>query len=154
MDPIFKKMNFKSQSQVVVINTPASFEANIKAMEGLTNFKRSLEEAAQIEFVVAFVTQQAELNTLVPAIAQKLEGDALVWCCYPKGTSKNYTCDFNRDTGWAIMGAHGLEGVRMVAIDKDWSALRFRKVEFIKKLTRRKSMTLTKEGSARTTGKG
>jgi len=39
----------------------------------------------------------------------------------------------------------------VVAIDKDWSVLRFRKVEFIKKITRRSSMALTKEAKKRTT---
>ncbi len=54
----------------------------------------------------------------------------------PKGTSKKHTCDFSRDSGWQIMGDLGYEPVRMVSIDDDWSAFRFRKVENIKKMTR------------------
>jgi hypothetical protein len=57
----------------------------------------------------------------------------MLWFAYPKKSSVNYTCDFSRDTGWEILGRHGFEGVRMVAIDQDWSALRFRRVEYIKK---------------------
>ena len=38
---------------------------------------------------------------------------------------RKYRCGFNRDSGWAAPGAAGLEPVRMVAIDADWSALRF-----------------------------
>jgi len=38
----------------------------------------------------------------------------------------------------------------MVAIDEDWSALRFRRVEFIKAMTRRVSSAMTKEGKAKT----
>jgi hypothetical protein len=37
----------------------------------------------------------------------------------------------------------------MVAIDADWSALRFRRVENIKTLTRRESMAISKAGKAR-----
>ena len=37
----------------------------------------------------------------------------------------------------------------MVAIDEDWSALRFRRVEFIKTMTREKKRTMTKEGRGR-----
>ncbi len=55
---------------------------------------------------------------------------------YPKGTSKKYTCEFNRDNGWQRLGEHGFEPVRMVAIDEDWSALRFRRAEHIKTMTR------------------
>ena len=56
---------------------------------------------------------------------------------YPKGTSKRYTCEFHRDNGWAALEAAGFEGVRMVAIDEDWSALRFRRKEFVKSSTPR-----------------
>ena len=37
----------------------------------------------------------------------------------------------------AIMGQYDLEGVLAVAIDEDWSTLRFRKVEYILKMTRK-----------------
>jgi hypothetical protein len=69
-------------------------------------------------------------------------------------TSKNYKCDINRDTGWTSLGNYNLEPVRQVAIDDDFSALRFRKVEFIKSITRRESFALTKEAKIRTTQKG
>jgi hypothetical protein len=57
--------------------------------------------------------------------------------CYPKGTSKTYQSDFNRDTGWEIMGRYDMEAIRQVAIDEDWSAIRFRKADYIKSLTRK-----------------
>jgi hypothetical protein len=75
------------------------------------------------------------------------EGDAILWFCYPKGTSKKYTCDFNRDTGWASLGQLGWEPVRQVAIDDDWSALRFRNPDFIKTMTR--SFAMTEKGKAK-----
>jgi hypothetical protein len=51
------------------------------------------------------------------------------------------------------MGKLGYESVRMVAIDEDWSALRFRKVEFVKIMTRDKSWVLTEEGKRKTKNK-
>ena len=154
MDPVFKKMNFKAHEQVLVLNAPESFQVNMQGMEGLTQFYSQIDEVENIVFVVAFVTKQAEINELVPLLSSKLEGDALVWFCYPKGTSKNYKCDFNRDTGWQIMGDYGLEGVRMVAVDQDWSALRFRRVEFIKMMKRRERFALSKEGKKKAEQKG
>lgn len=53
---------------------------------------------------------------------------------YPKSTSKKYKCDINRDSGWLVLGAGGFEPVRRVAINQDGSALRFRRVEHIKKM--------------------
>jgi len=76
---------------------------------------------------------------VIPVVAE----DGLVWFAYPKGTSKKYTCEFNRDTGWAILGKHDYEPVRAIAIDEDWTAMRFRKAEHIKKMTRSFAMSDT-----------
>jgi hypothetical protein len=40
-------------------------------------------------------------------------------------------CEFNRDKGWGVLARSGFDCVRQVAIDEDWSALRFRRIEFI-----------------------
>ena len=56
----------------------------------------------------------------------------MIWFAYPKGTSRRYTCEFNRDTGWNVIRGSGFESVRQVAIDEDWSALRFRRREYVK----------------------
>jgi hypothetical protein len=37
----------------------------------------------------------------------------------------------------------------MVAIDEDWSAVRFRRAEFIKTMTRAKEYRMTAQGKAR-----
>jgi len=153
MDPIFKKMNFKEETKILVLNHPSSFQEHIDAMKGYTTFVTQPSKIKKIEFVIAFVTEKKQIDSIVTKIAPKLEGDTKIWFCYPKKSSKNYTCNFNRDTGWDIMGENELEGVRQVAIDADWSALRFRKLEYIKNLTRRKSMALSKKAKEKTTGK-
>lgn len=152
MDAIFKKLNYKDHKEVVVLHAPTSFEDNIRSLLVAKVF-RQLEEVAEISFVMCFVQKQEEIDRIVPILAPKLKGDAVVWFCYPKGTSKKYKCDFNRDTGWAIMGKFDMEPVRMVAIDEDWSALRFRKVEFIKNITRSEDFALSEEAKKRTTQK-
>ncbi|GAB4496973.1 MAG: hypothetical protein OHK0019_29690 [Saprospiraceae bacterium] len=133
MDAIFKKLNFKNQPEILVINHPVSFQPNLDAMAGLAKIQTEVADVGKIQFALAFVTKQNEVDMLATQIAAKTEGDALVWFAYPKGTSKRYKCEFNRDTGWAVVGKMGFEPVRMVAIDEDWSALRFRRAEYIKR---------------------
>ncbi|WP_130274354.1 hypothetical protein [Cecembia calidifontis] len=142
--PLFKKLNFKNHSQILVINSPESFESELEQMAPKTQISKSLEGVDNLQFVMVFVKTLHEIESSIAAIYPKLEGDAVLWYCYPKASSKKYSCEFNRDTGWSAMGNHNLEGVRQVAIDEDWSALRFRKVEFIKNMTRRESMKLSK----------
>ncbi len=129
MSKVFAKLNLKDQKAIVVLNRPDSFKKELAALKGV---KVAASFGAKAEFVLAFVTKQAEVDSLSKSLAKKAEGDAIVWFAYPKGTSKNYTCEFNRDTGWAVLKKAGFDTVRQVAIDADWTALRFRRVEFIK----------------------
>lgn len=136
MNPIFKKLNFKDQPEIVVVNAPDSFLPVLDEMTQLTQVKTSVTDASDISFAMAFVTKQQEVGLLTQQFAEKMAGDGLLWMVYPKGSSKRYKCDFNRDTGWETLGKQGFEPVRMVAIDEDWSALRFRRAEYIKTMTR------------------
>ena len=136
MNPIFKKLNFKDQPEIVVVNAPDSFLPVLDEMTQLTQVKTSVTDASDISFAMAFVTKQQEVDLLTQQFAEKMMGDGLLWMVYPKGSSKRYKCDFNRDTGWETLGKQGFEPVRMVAIDEDWSALRFRRAEYIKTMTR------------------
>ncbi|MDZ7877990.1 MAG: hypothetical protein U5L45_09980 [Saprospiraceae bacterium] len=141
MDTIFKKMNFKNSPLVTVINSPKSFDEHIVAMEGITTFLYDFSDMETTDFILAFCTKQEEVDRVAIEAAKKIIGDGLLWIVYPKGTSKKYKCDFSRDTGWTILGELGFEPVRIIAIDEDWSALRFRRVEYIKKMIRSFAMT-------------
>ncbi|WP_072016065.1 hypothetical protein [Leptolyngbya sp. KIOST-1] len=145
MTPLFKKLNLTAQGEILVVNAPTSFEPELLGLEGVTTH-RQVEAIAAIAFALVFVTQQAEVDDLAQAIAPRAMGDSILWFAYPKKSSKTYTCEFNRDTGWAVLGDLGFEPVRQVAIDADWSALRFRRVEYIKSMTRNPKMALSQEG--------
>ena len=152
----FQKLNLKDQKQILVLNAPASFEPELKSLRGggiSPDVQRDLKGVEQIEFSLAFVTTQKEVDTLGKAIAKKAEGDAVVWFAYPKGSSKKYKSEIHRDSGWKVLGDAGFEPVRMVAIDEDFSAVRFRRVEFIKTLTRGKEHRMSAQGKARTARK-
>jgi hypothetical protein len=148
MASTFGKLNLKDQKQILVLNAPESFEAELKSLRGVT-VQEDLKSAEQIDFSLAFVTKQKEVDTLGKGIAKKAQGDAVVWFAYPKGSSKKYKSEINRDSGWKILGDRGFEPVRMVAIDEDWSAVRFRRVDFIKTLTRAKEHRMSAAGKAR-----
>lgn len=145
MDLLLKKLNFKGQKDILVLDPPASFEKKIKDFAQYAEIFRNAKTCKSIEFVITFVTTQEQINHIVHQIAPRLQGDAVFWICYPKASSKKYKCNFNRDKGWDILGEYDMEGVRQVAIDEDWSALRFRKASYIKTM-KRKFDALSKEG--------
>lgn len=135
MSAIFKKLNLKDEVEVVVVNAPQSFEAELAKLDTV-RVVRDPAMVRAISFALAFASTQAELDKVSRSLTRKADGDAIVWIAYPKKTSRRYKCEFNRDSGWEVLGGAGFETVRMVAIDEDWSALRFRRAEYVKSMTR------------------
>ncbi len=147
MTQLFTKLNFKNYKSILALNAPVSFALELKSMEVEANILVAADKINSTEFAIVFVTKLPEIEETIKVIYKKLEGDAILWYCYPKASSKRYKCDFNRDSGWQALGAYNLEPVRQVAIDEDWSALRFRKVEFIKTMTR--SFAISEKGKSK-----
>lgn len=150
MTPLFKKLNYKEGQTIICLNAPESFQPELAEMQKGSTVVQNEKELTTVHFAMVFATQQAKVDHYAALLTPKTEGDAVLWFCYPKGSSKKYQCEFNRDTGWKVLGSLGWEPVRMVAIDEDWSALRFRKTAFIKTMTRREDYALSAEGKQKT----
>ena len=131
MATLFEKLQLQGRQEIVVLRAPDSFQPELARLPVIT-IHHHLESVPETGFLLAFVTRKAEVDALAPQVARRAMGDAAVWFAYPKGTSKKYQCDFNRDTGWDALLAEGFETVRAIAIDDDWTALRFRRSEFVK----------------------
>jgi hypothetical protein len=149
---VFSKLNLKDQAEILVLNAPETFEPELGRLRGV-RVRRDRSSRRPVSFVLAFVQRQAEVDAFARSVAALAPGDAVVWFAYPKGTSRRYKSLINRDAGWRALGAAGFEAVRMVAIDEDWSAVRFRRVEFIKTMKRDVAGAMTKAGRARVTAK-
>lgn len=150
MTPLFKKLNFKDHPLVVVLNLPNELQEEFRLMEPHTRLVYDPEAPVPTRFAMAFVNTLEGVESASRTLLNDLQEDAVLWMCYPKGSSKKYTCEFNRDTGWQAIGAYGMEPVRQVSINDDWSALRFRKTNFIKTLSRDSKMAISEEGRKRT----
>jgi hypothetical protein len=133
MTPLFKKLNLAEVRAVHVLNAPDTFETELQALDGV---QVTRDAKGPVVFAIAFVRTKREVEDVTAKLARVAEGDALIWMAYPKASSKKYKCEFNRDNGWQALGDAGYEPVRQVSIDEDWSALRFRKAEFIKTMSR------------------
>ncbi|MFN0099908.1 MAG: hypothetical protein ACKVS7_14640 [Gemmatimonadaceae bacterium] len=150
--PLFAKLNLKDQRRIVVLDAPSSFEVELAALRKVDEdlqVQRRVEAGSPVTFALAFATTQKAVDTATAALVAHAVDDVVLWMVYPKGSSKRYTCDFNRDTGWAKLGEAGFEPVRMVALDDDWSALRFRRIQHIKRITRSADMAISAAGRAR-----
>jgi hypothetical protein len=129
--PLFNKLNLGTHDEIAVFGAPESFEAELKQLKGI-KILRDPKKPREVKFGLAFAVTQSQLDRMSSILAAASSGDAVIWFAYPKGTSKRYKCEFNRDTGWQVIRDAGFESVRQVAIDEDWSALRFRRQEYVK----------------------
>lgn len=134
MDALLKKMNFKEGMKIQIWNAPEEMSSTFQnwEKEGLLTKK-----GEKPDFMLAFVYSKEEIDRYFEEMHALSPEDEAIWIAYPKGTSKKYRVKINRDSGWGKVGELDYEGVRQIAINEDWSALRFRKVKFIKTLTRK-----------------
>lgn len=120
-EEMHKKLQWKGDGPVVAVDLPPEQESLVM---DLTDVSRTYPEDLKGLWLI-FCQTLAQVEALAARLAGKTE-TALVWAAYPKQSSKKYKCGFNRDTGWASLEAAGWRPVRQVALDDDWSALRFR----------------------------
>jgi hypothetical protein len=127
---VFDKLNLKDQSEILVLAAPPSFEPELRGLSGVSIVRDAIQ-LKSIDFALVFVTQRAQIESAANLILRKAQGDIVLWFAYPKGTSKRYASDINRDAGWDALMSAGFETVRLIAIDEDWSALRFRRTQYV-----------------------
>jgi hypothetical protein len=151
MNDLLKKLQYADEAHVLALNAPDGFAPTLETWREIANLDLEAERNARYGFIIGFVTRLEEVERIAEILETALEpGNAKLWLCYPKGTSKRYRCEFNRDTGWASLGQAGFETVRQIAIDEDWSGLRFRRTAFVKSLTRDPKRAVSASGKART----
>jgi hypothetical protein len=124
MNPTLKKLFFKGQNPALLLRAPKEFGKTA----GSFGVPLHTSPKSQYNFVLAFAYSLADGEKLAKAVSKTLAKDGIFWMAYPKGTSKKYKADINRDTGYALMKKLGFQGVSLVALDEDWSAMRFKKI--------------------------
>lgn len=125
MKTLLDKLGYKPRTAALAQQVPAELA---ERLAGLTPGQHPL-------FLLAFVRSRAELAASTELATAYKRGGHL-WIAYPK-KSGSIRSDLSRDAGWEPIAALGLLAVTQVAIDSDWSALRFRYRDEIKVLKRR-----------------
>ena len=149
---VLQKLQYKPGGAVTVLSPPPEVEALIDSWSAEVPVRRRLGKKER--FVLAFVRSQSDVRRRASQVARTLAHDAVLWFAYPKKASKRYTSDLAQMDGWQPLGDLGFEPVRQVAIDADWSAVRFRRAEDIDHMKRSPSMALSEGGKRRLGGAG
>lgn len=134
MTSLLGKLHYQNNETLVVINLPQEIKEEFESAINFTSYSVTSEEITS--FVLLFVKDIASLNECFLSIVEKLNGDTKLWIGYPKKTSRNYKTDITRDSGWEILGQYNYEPVSLIALNNDFSIMRFRHVNYIKKMVR------------------
>ncbi len=132
MESLLEKLNYKGQQRIAVINAEKGFSlASPGELEGV-QVDNKIDQRFPYDYMIIFVRQIKEVEKLAPVALHNLVADGILWFCYPKKSSKKFSSDVDRDHGWNALTDEGFYGIRLVSVDEDWSALRFRNRKFIK----------------------
>ena len=120
--PLAKKLGYRGGNRVFLRSAPKNYRALVDPLPPAILFEKS--PGAKTDLVHAFFTEQAELGKFLKLVRQTLQPDASVWISWPKKTSRFFvdltesgTRDALLPTGWV--------GVKVCAVDLDWSGLKF-----------------------------
>ncbi len=120
---VAQKLFIKPGNKVLMLNPPPGYLAQLGALPGDATLLSATDKP--VDVIQLFVANRAELEAQLPRLKSLLAPKGMIWVTYHKGTSKLKT-DINRDTINAYAHSIGLEGVAMISIDEDWSALRLK----------------------------
>jgi hypothetical protein len=132
MKKLLDKLNYKGNKRIAVLNAEENFSDSLSIEFKELTVDKEIDPRFPYDFIIIFVRSHAEVETFIPIALHNLLCDGVLWFCYPKKTSRKFRSDIDRDHGWKTLNDTGFHGIRTVAIDDDWSALRFRSIKFIK----------------------
>ena len=132
MEELLRKLNYKGYNRIVIINGGEDFLQSVSDELRDVKIDTSIDQRCPYNFMVIFVKSIREVNDISPMALHNLTADGVLWFCYPKKTSKKLSSELERDRGWKSLNDMGFHGIRMVSVDDDWSAMRFRNVKYIK----------------------
>ncbi|MDA2807725.1 hypothetical protein [Nocardiopsis suaedae] len=120
-----QKMGVKPGHRLLALGAPDGYPGLLQPPEGV-RIDTSMAEGAAYDGIHVFVRDRADVEAKVPPLLPHARG-GLLWVGYPK-RSGGIPTDISRDQGWEALGAASWDAVAQVAVDADWSALRFRPV--------------------------
>src|ERR1700761_6062492 len=117
--PLAKKLLIKPGNTIAPINAPKNYKALLGPLpDGAEVVVRAPNSGASL--VHLFVTTAAELETQLPRAKQAMAKGGGIWVSWKKGGKT----EVSRDTIRTAAEELGLDTVRAVSIDDEWSAIK------------------------------
>ena len=120
--PLAKKLGIPVNSIILVVGSPDNYLRTLGQLpEGVVLTENS---NGSYDFVHFFTKRRTELERKFPVLKSKVSLRGILWISWSKASSKMHT-DLNENVVREIGLANGMVDVKVVAINEDWSALKF-----------------------------
>ncbi len=115
---ISQKLKIKEGTCIFLMNAPKGIE---KVLSPLPKWASFVEQSKSHDFIILFVKNKEEVDQLFLKAVKLLKPDALLWICFPKGTSGIQT-DLTRDKGWETLYKVDMTWLSMISLNDTWSS--------------------------------
>ena len=126
------KLNYKGQRRIAILNAEESILAELTKEFPDIQIDTAIDPRYPYEFMMVFVRFVCEVEGLASSALHNLISDGTLWFAFPRKISRNISTDIDRDHGWEYIIDKGFDKVRLVSVNDNWSALRFRNVRYIR----------------------
>jgi hypothetical protein len=120
-----EKLQMKPGRTISIINQPPNYKQLLGELPRGVSIQS--QPSKPVDIIQVFVESRQQLERQLPSLKNLISPKGMIWVTYPKGTSTK-KADINRDSIADYAQTIGLEGIAIVAIDVDWSALRLKVV--------------------------
>jgi len=124
--PLADKLGMKDGHAALFVNLPGEVAELASARDFATCETvawDALPGAGHYDYVHAFTTEKADLETHAETFRDRIMPDGMVWVSWPKKSSKVPT-DITEDTVRAALLPSGLVDVKICAVTDIWSGLK------------------------------
>jgi hypothetical protein len=124
--PLAKKLALRPGQGFLLLDAPPGYREALGPLpQGVTMATNARGKADAVQ---VFAATKKEMRDALAKAKAGLNPGGMIWLTYPKGTSKRFKSDINRDSIREYTQSVGLQTVALVAVDDDWSAIRCKAV--------------------------
>lgn len=129
---LLEKLQLKDERNLLIQGLPSTVEKQFVKISFAKNVTPLLK-VRKIDFALVFAISHKQLKDILRDVVPALHENAKLWVAYPKVSSK-IVSDLTRDCHWECISQLGFEGIRLIAVDNIWSAMRFKKIETVRRI--------------------
>lgn len=122
---LIEKLGIKKGQTVAILKAPTDYDATLGKLPNNVKRKKSID-GQTFDFIQYFSRSQEDLKEQFPKLKNAISKTGMLWISWPKGAYCNFIgSDLNENIIRDIGLENGLVDVKVIAVDENWSGLKF-----------------------------